>query len=83
MYFRPVPLDPSGIGEAVHWYFPFWLNVNLLNIVLIPTAVGFLVYAYLHEEKTAYIVLAAIYLVLLATLFPFELICRWGTYALM
>ena len=83
MYFRPVPLDPSGIGEAVHWYFPFWLNVNLLNIVLIPTAVGFLVYAYLHEEKTAYIVLAAIYLVLLASLFPFEQICRWGTYAAM
>lgn len=83
VYFRPVPIDPSGVGEAVSWFFPFWFKVNLLNIVLIPTAVGLLIYAYLQNEKSSYIVLAAIYLLLLATLFPFEQICRWGTYALM
>lgn len=83
IYFRPVPTDSSGIGEAVPWFLPFWLNVSLLNIVLIPTAVGLLIYAYLHKEKTSYIVVAAFYLVLLATLFPFEQICRWAAYALM
>ena len=83
MYFRGVPIDPKGIGEAVRWFFPFWFGVNLLNIVLIPTAIGLLVYDYLHEEKPTYIIGAAIYLVLLGTLFPFEQICRWGTYSLM
>jgi hypothetical protein len=83
MYFRGVPVDPGGIGEAVRWFFPFWFYVNLANIVLIPAAIGLLVYDYLHEEKTTYTAGAAIYLVLLATLFPFEQICRWGTYALM
>lgn len=83
IYFRGVPIDPHGIGEAVRWFFPLWFYVNLANIVLIPAAVGLLVYDYLHEEKWTYIVSAAIYLVLLATLFPFEQICRWGTYSLM
>ncbi len=83
MYFQPVPVDPAGVGEAARWFFPFWFGVNLANIAIIPTAIGLLVYDYLHEEKTTYVVGAAIYLVLLATLFPFEQICRWGTYALM
>lgn len=83
MYFRGVPIDPNGIGEAVRWFFPFWFGVNLLNIVLIPAAIGLLVYNYLHEEKSSYTIAAAIYLLLLATLFPFEQICRWGTYSLM
>jgi hypothetical protein len=83
VYFRPVPVDPSGVGEAVHWFPPFWLSVNLLNIVLLPTALGLVIYNYLHEEKALFICLAAIYLALLATLFPFEQICRWGAYALM
>jgi len=83
MYFRPLPLDANGIGEPVRWFFPFWFYVNLANIAIIPTAIGLLVYDYLNEEKTTYIVGAAIYLVLLGTLFPFEQICRWGTYALM
>jgi hypothetical protein len=83
IYFRPVPIASAGIGEAVPWFFPFWFKVNLLNIVLLPTALGLVIYDYLHEEKSSFLALAAIYLVLLATLFPFEQICRWGTYALM
>ena len=83
LYFRPPPLDANGIGEPARWFFPFWFYVNFANIAIIPTAIGLLVYDYLHEENTTYIVGAAIYLVLLGTLFPFEQICRWGTYALM
>ena len=83
MYFRPVPIDPSGIGEAVDWFLPFWLYVNLLNIFVIPIAVILLICSYLQREKTSYIIFAAIYLILLAFLFPFEQIWRWGTYALM
>ena len=83
VYFRGVPIDPNGIGEAVHWFFPFWFYVNLANVVLIPTVIGLLVYDYLNEEKPTYIISAAVYLVLLGTLFPFEQICRWGTYSLM
>ncbi len=83
MFFRGVPVDANGIGEPTRWFFPFWFYVNLANIVIIPTAIGLLIYDYLNEEKTTYIVGAAIYLVLLGTLFPFEQICRWGTYALM
>ena len=83
MYFQPVPIDPVGIGEAVGWFLPFWLYINLLNIVVIPTAIILLIYDYVHGEKPYYIALAAIYLVLLAFLFPFEQICRWGAYALM
>jgi hypothetical protein len=83
MFFRPIPVDASGIGEPSRWFFPMWFYVNLANIVIIPTAIGLLVYDYLNEEKTTYIVAAAAYLVLLGTLFPFEQICRWGTYALM
>ena len=33
VYFRPVPIDPAGIGEAVDWFLPFWLYINLLNII--------------------------------------------------
>ena len=83
IYFRPVPIDSSGIGEAVPSFLPFWLSVSLVNLILIPAAIGLVGYAYLHDEKRFYVTLAAIYLVLLATLFPFEQICRWAQYALM
>ena len=84
VYFRGVPIDPNGIGEAVHWFFPFWFSCEPD-----PTSFSFrrswglLVYDYLNEEKPTYIISAAVYLVLLGTLFPFEQICRWGTYSLM
>jgi hypothetical protein len=83
MYFRPVPVDPSGVGEAVAWFLPFWMYVNLLNLLVIPAAAILLLYSYVYQEKTYYVIFAAIYLILLGTLFPFEQICRWGTYALM
>lgn len=83
MYFRPVPIDPVGIGEAVDGFLPFWLYINLLNIIIIPTAVILLIYSYVHEEKPYFIIFAASFLVLLAFWFPFERICRLGAYALM
>lgn len=83
MFFRPVPIDPVGIGEAADWFLPFWLYINLLNIIIIPTAIILLIYSYVHGERPYYIIFAVIYLVLLAFLFPFEQICRWGAYALM
>lgn len=83
MFFRPLPVDANGIGEPARWFFPFWFYVNLANIAILPAAIGLLVYDYLNEEKTTYIIGAAVYLALLGTLFPFEQICRWGTYALM
>lgn len=83
IYFRPVPIDPAGIGEATAGFLPFWLSMSLLNIVIIPAAVTLLIYGFIHQEKTSYIIFAASYLVLLAFLFPFEQICRWAAYALM
>ena len=83
MYFRRAPIDPAGIGEAVDWFLPFWLYINLLNIIIIPTAVILLIYSYVHDEKPYYIIFAATFLELLAFLFPFERICRLGAYALM
>jgi hypothetical protein len=83
MYFRPVPIDPAGIGEATAGFLPFWLTITLLNIVIVPAAVILLIYAFIHQEKNSYIVFAAGYLILLAFLFPFEQICRWAAYSLM
>jgi len=83
IYFRPVPLDPGGIGEATAGFLPFWLKICLLNIVIIPAAVILLIYGFVYREKPNFVIFAAAYLVLLAFLFPFEQICRWGAYALM
>ena len=83
IYFRPVPIDQSGIGEAAAGFLPFWLSMSLLNIVIIPAAVILLVYGFVYREKTYFIIFAAGYLVLLAFLFPFEQICRWAAYSLM
>jgi hypothetical protein len=83
LYFRPVPIDPAGIGEASAGFLPFWLTMSLLNIVIIPLAVILLIYGFSHGEKPRFIIFAASYLVLLALLFPFEQICRWGAYSLM
>lgn len=83
LYFRPVPIDPIGIGEATAGFLPFWLMMSLLNFLIVPAAVGLLIYAFVHHEKTSYLTFAASFLVFLVLLFPFEQICRWGTYALM
>jgi hypothetical protein len=83
IYFRPVPIDASGIGEAAAGFLPFWLKICLLNIVIIPAAVILLIYGFVYREKPNFVIFAAAYLVLLAFLFPFEQICRWGAYALM
>jgi hypothetical protein len=83
IYFRPVPIDPSGIGEAAPGFLPFWLEICLLNILIIPAAVILLIYGFVYREKTYFIIFAAGYLVLLAFLFPFEQICRWAAYSLM
>jgi hypothetical protein len=83
LFFRPVPIDPAGIGEAREGFLPFWLAMCLLNIMIIPAAVILLTYAFVYGEKPRFIIFAASFLVLLAFLFPFEQICRWAVYSLM
>jgi hypothetical protein len=69
----------SVAGPGWNWRLCFWVGLNWLHWVALVLAWAALLRSWKEGEKTAYVLLGMLYLILVAWLFPFETVFRWAS----
>ena len=65
-------------GPGWNWRLCFWVALNWIHYSALIGGWATLTWSWNQDEKTSYVLLGALYMLLVAWLFPFEMAFRWA-----